>query len=206
MVSEQRTPEESKVETLESSGTISGPLVGAAAGRRRRRRSDAIHLVMRALCVASSVVAISLMVTAKESSSVSIYGFLFPLHSNWSFSQSYQFLVGVCAAVAAHSLLQLLIGTSRFLRMSSVIPSRNHAWLIFAGDQAFAYALMSAGSAASGVTNLNRTGIRHTALPNFCKPLHKFCDHVALSIAFTFTSCFLLATSAVQDVMWLSQH
>lgn len=72
--------------------------------------------------------------------------------------------------------------------------------------QAFAYALMSAGSAASGVTNLNRTGIRHTALPDFCKPLHKFCDHVAISIAFTFISCFLLATSAVQDVLWLSQH
>lgn len=72
--------------------------------------------------------------------------------------------------------------------------------------QAFAYALMSAGSAASGVTNLNRTGIRHTALPDFCKPLHNFCDHVAISIAFTFTSCFLLATSAVQDVIWLSQH
>jgi hypothetical protein len=40
--------------------------------------------------------------------------------------------------------------------------------------QAFAYALMSAGSAASGVTNLNRTGIRHTPLPNFCKSLHKY--------------------------------
>lgn len=72
--------------------------------------------------------------------------------------------------------------------------------------QAFAYAMMSAGSAASGVTNLNRTGIRHTALPNFCKPLHSFCDHVAISIAFTFVSCILLAMSAVQDVMWLSNN
>lgn len=48
-----------------------------------------------------------------------------------------RYLVGVSAAVAAHSLLQLLIGTSRFLRMSSMIPSRNHAWLIFAGDQVY---------------------------------------------------------------------
>jgi len=46
-----------------------------------------------------------------------------------------RYLVGVCAAVAAHSLLQLLIGISRFLKTSSVIPSTNHAWLIFAGDQ-----------------------------------------------------------------------
>ncbi|KAK7349200.1 hypothetical protein VNO77_06378 [Canavalia gladiata] len=210
MVSEQRITEEtlqdSKVAALETSGTMSGPLVGAATVTRRRRRAEAMQLILRVLCMTTSVVALSLMVTAKESSTVSIYGFLLPVHSKWSFSESYEYLVGVSAAVAAHSLLQLLIGTSRFLSMSSLIPSRNHAWLIFAGDQAFAYALMSAGSAASGVTNLNRTGIRHTALPNFCKPLHKFCDHVAISIAFTFISCFLLATSAVQDVIWLSQH
>lgn len=46
-----------------------------------------------------------------------------------------RFVVGVSVAVTAHSLLQLLIGTSRFLRASSVIPSRNHAWVLFAGDQ-----------------------------------------------------------------------
>lgn len=72
--------------------------------------------------------------------------------------------------------------------------------------QVFAYAMISAGSAASGVTNLNHTGIRHTALPNFCKYLHSFCDHVAISIAFTFFSCILLAMSAVQDVIWLSKN
>lgn len=209
-MSEQKTPEEalqdSKVVAIENSGTISGSLVGAAAEIRRRRRAEAIQLSLRALCMATSVVSLSLMVTAKQASSVSIYGFRLPVHSKWSFSESYEYLVGVSAAVAAHSFLQLLIGSSRFLRMSSLIPSRNHAWLIFAGDQVFAYALMSAGSASSGVTNLNRTGIRHTALPNFCKPLHKFCDHVAISIVFTFISCFLLATSAVQDIIWLSQH
>jgi len=48
-----------------------------------------------------------------------------------------RYLVGVSAAVAAHSLLQLLIGMSRFLRTCSLIPSRNHAWLIFAGDQVY---------------------------------------------------------------------
>ncbi|KAK7294244.1 hypothetical protein RJT34_17131 [Clitoria ternatea] len=210
MVSDQRiseeTLQESKVAALETSGTMSGPLVGAAAGTRQRRRTEAMHLILRVLCMVTSVVSVSLMVTAKESSSVSIYGFLLPLHSKWSFSESYEYLVGVSAAVAAHSLLQLLIGTSRFLRMSSVIPSRNHAWLIFAGDQVFAYALMSAGSAASGVTNLNHTGIKHTALPNFCKPLHKFCDHVAISITFTFITCFLMAASAVLHVIWFSQH
>lgn len=72
--------------------------------------------------------------------------------------------------------------------------------------QIFAYAVMSAGSAASGVTNLNRTGIHHSSLPNFCKPLHLFCDRVAVSIAFTFFTCFLLAISVVLDVLWLSTN
>ncbi|CAL5195524.1 unnamed protein product [Lathyrus oleraceus] len=199
---------EQKTASIESSGTLtmSGPLVGATEKTTRRRRTEAMQLILRALCMATSVVSLSLMITAEQNNSVSIYGFRLPVHSKWSFSPSYEFVVGVSVAVTAHSLLQLLIGTSRFLRASSVIPSRNHAWVLFAGDQAFAYALMSAGSAASGVTNLNRTGIRHTPLPNFCKPLHKFCDHVAISIAFTFISCFLLATSAVHDVIWLTQH
>ncbi|CAJ1951105.1 unnamed protein product [Sphenostylis stenocarpa] len=210
MVTEQRKAEEiqheSKFTALETTATISGSLAGDAAKTRRRRRVDAVQLVLRGLCMAASVASISFMVTAKESSSIEIYLIQFPLQSKWSFSDSFEYLVGVAAAVAAHSLLQLLIGTSRFLKMSSVIPSRNHAWLLFAGDQVFAYALMSAGSAASGVTNLNRTGVRHTPLPNFCKLVPKFCDHVAISIVFTFTSCLLMAASAVQDVIWLSQH
>ncbi|KAK9266099.1 hypothetical protein L1049_003445 [Liquidambar formosana] len=158
------------------------------------------------LCLLTSVTAVSFMATAKQAATISIYGFQLPVYSKWSFSESFEYLVGVSAAVVVHSLLQLLITLSRLLRNSPVIPSRNHAWLIFAGDQAFAYAMLSAGSAASGVTNLNRTGIRHTALPNFCKPLHSFCDHVAASIVFTFISCVLLATSAILDVIWLSKY
>ncbi|KAE7999210.1 hypothetical protein FH972_003665 [Carpinus fangiana] len=210
MVSDRKASEEAKVAAAEN-GTMSGPLVGTTRpsetkGSPVRRKSDLAHLVLRLLCMATSVTALSFMLTAREASTVSIYGFQLPVYSKWSYSRSFEYLVGVSAAVAAHSLLQLLISGSRLLRKSPVIPSRNHAWLIFAGDQVFAYALMSAGSAASGVTNLNRTGIRHTALPNFCKPLQSFCDHVAISIAFTFFSCILLATSAVQDVIWLSKN
>ncbi|KAJ1388754.1 Casparian strip membrane protein domain [Sesbania bispinosa] len=90
MVSEQRAPEETKVAALENSGTMSGPLVGAAAGIRRRRRMEAMQLILRAMCMASSVVALSLMVTAKQNSSVNIYGFSLPIHSKWSFSESYE--------------------------------------------------------------------------------------------------------------------
>ncbi|KAJ7951728.1 CASP-like protein [Quillaja saponaria] len=213
MVHDQKTPEAAvqlpEMKVLEN-GTMSGPLVGEELRIHLsvgvRRKVDLAQVIVRLLCMVTSVLALLFMVTAKEANTVLIYGFQLPVYSKWSFSESFEYLVGVAAAVAAHSLLQLLIGTSRLLKRSPVIPSRNYAWLIFAGDQVFAYAMMSAGSAASGVTNLNRTGIRHTALPNFCKPLHIFCDHVAISIAFTFFSCFWLATSAVQDVIWLSRN
>ncbi|OMO54019.1 Peptidase M41 [Corchorus capsularis] len=162
-------------------------------------RGDVLVVTLRVLCMGASLTAMSFMVTARQVSTASFYGFQLHLHSKWSFSYSFEYLVGVTAAAAGYSFLQLLIGGSRLLRKSSVIPSRNQAWFIFAGDQIMAYAMMSAGSAASGVSNLNRTGIRHTALPNFCKSLDSFCDHVAVSIAFTFFTCVLYAASAVLD-------
>ncbi|XP_074285343.1 CASP-like protein 3A1 [Silene latifolia] len=191
-------------------GTMSGPLVSSSSPwvssdrRVKPATIDGVHVILRLLCLMTSVVALSLMVTAKQSGTISLYGFQLPVYSSWSYADSFEYLVGVTAAVVAHSFLQLLLSLSRLRKKSVIIPSKNYAWVIYAGDQVFAYALMSAGSAASGVTSLNRTGIRHTALPNFCKPLHIFCTRVATSIAFTFFSCFLLALSAVLDIIWLN--
>ncbi|KAF5726864.1 integral membrane family protein [Tripterygium wilfordii] len=204
--SETGPPPDMKLSEAENGGgTKSRPLVETTTiNTPFGRKGDCIQVTMRLLCIVSSVIALSFMVTARQASALTIFGFKLPVSSKWSYSNSFEYLVGVTAAVAAHSLLQLLIGASRLLRKSPVIPSRTHAWLIFVGDQVFAYLMVGAGSAASGTTNLNRTGIRHSALPNFCKALHSFCDHVAVSIAFTFISCILLAASAVQEVMWLS--
>ncbi|CAA0837281.1 CASP-like protein 3A1 [Striga hermonthica] len=170
------------------------------------RKADLIHCMVRLICVLTSITAISVMTSAKQAGTLDLYGFSIPLFSKWSFSDSFEYLVGMSAAVAVYSLVQSIINAFKILRKSPIIASRNHAWLIFVADQIFGYAMMSAGSAASGVTNLNRTGIHHSALPNFCKPLRVFCDRVAVSIAFAFFSCFLLAVSVVLDVIWLSMY
>ncbi|KAK9102337.1 hypothetical protein Sjap_019591 [Stephania japonica] len=187
--------------TAEDGGAEIGP-----SEQRTGRRSELVEAAVRLACVATLVVAVALMVTAEERAEISIYGFRLPAYSKWSFSDSFKYLVGMSAVSAAHSLLQLFLCLVKVVKKSSKIPSKNQAWLIFAGDQVFAFAMMSAGSAASGVTNLNRTGIQHTALPDFCKPLHSFCDRVAVSVAFAFFSCFLLATSVVFDVIKLSRN
>ncbi|KAL5729060.1 hypothetical protein ACHQM5_002063 [Ranunculus cassubicifolius] len=170
------------------------------------RKADLARAFLRLLCLLSSVIAVSFMVTSEQSATISVYGFNLPVFSKWSFSSSFEYLVGISAAAAGHSLLQLVVSVVKLVNKTPVFPSRHHAWLVFACDQIFAYALMSAGAAASGVTNLNRTGIKHSALPNFCKPLRHFCDQVAVSITFTFFSCFLAATSTVLDVIWLSKN
>ncbi|XP_021911753.1 CASP-like protein 3A2 isoform X1 [Carica papaya] len=188
--------------------------------RLSSRRADLVRVALRLMCMAASVTAMSFMLTARQVSAASFYGFQLHLYSKWSFSYAFAYVdltrkcilikgnvsMDTFAAATGYSLLQSLICGSRLMRMSPVIPSRSQAWFNFAADQIFACAMISAGSAASGVTNLNRTGIRHTALPNFCKALDNFCDHVAISIAFTFISCVFLMTSAIQDVIWLSKY
>lgn len=52
------------------------------------RRIDASMLVLRAMCMAVSAVAVSLMVTARETSMTTLYGFEFQLHAVWSLSDS----------------------------------------------------------------------------------------------------------------------
>ncbi|XP_068637963.1 CASP-like protein 3A1 [Aristolochia californica] len=192
--------------------TMSGPLVPVSGGMGRwwtnvcGKSESTLHVVLRIFCLLSSMAALSFMVTAEQSATLSIFGFKLPVYSKWTYSDSFEYLVGISAAVAAHSLLQMMLTMRKLLKKSPVIPSRNHGWLIFTGDQAFAYAMMSAASAAAGVTNLNRAGIRHSSLPDFCKPLRSFCDHAAASITFAFFTCFLLAASAVADVLWLSRY
>ncbi|MCL7050875.1 hypothetical protein MKW94_012594 [Papaver nudicaule] len=199
-------PYEAKVAAAESA-RMSGPLVSANGNcTNQRRKTEMIHTTIRFFCLFASVMALAFMLRAEEKTTITLYGFHLPVYCKWSFADSFEYLVGISAAVVAHSLLQLLLSVVKLIKRTPVIPSRTHAWLIFAADQIFAYAMMSAGSAASGVTNLNRTGIRHSALPDFCKPLHVFCDRIAVSISFAFLSFFLLATSAVFDVIWLSQY
>ncbi|KAJ0986414.1 hypothetical protein J5N97_004770 [Dioscorea zingiberensis] len=199
-------PAEVGIQMPETKPAESVTMGGERPPAMESRRRDMAGLGLRAACLASSLVSLCLLVTAEQHGEVSLYGFQLPLYSKWSFSDSFEYLVGISAAVTAYSVMQLLLSGRSVLKKAPVIPSRSQCWALFAGDQVFAYLMISAGSAAAGVTNLNRTGIRHSALPDFCKPLHRFCDRVTVSITFAFLSGLFLATSAVLDVLWLSNY
>lgn len=83
-------PETTKVAAAASeSGKISGPMEPPERNFGRLR-ADLYQLVLRLLCIATSATAVALMVTAKEASTVSIYGFELPVHSKWSFSDAFE--------------------------------------------------------------------------------------------------------------------
>lgn len=82
---------ETKVPGGEST-TLSGPLVPVSSGtdRKLRRKADVAQAVLRLVCLLSSVAALSAMIKAEQSGSVSVYGFELPLYSKWSFSNSFE--------------------------------------------------------------------------------------------------------------------
>ncbi|RZS00234.1 hypothetical protein BHM03_00029907 [Ensete ventricosum] len=130
-------PEAAKASAVAAdSGTMSGPLVPVTGGKDHRAaaamRWDAVAVGVRLATVLSSLLSLSIMVTAEQRGSLSVFGIQIPLYSKWSFSDSFEYLVGILAAVAAHSLLQLLLSLRKLAQGSPVIPSHSHAWIIFA--------------------------------------------------------------------------
>lgn len=79
---------EIKVEVAEENFIMSGP----TTNRRKigHRKSDVMHVVLRLLCLLTCVTSVSVMATAKQASTISLYGFSIPVFSKWSFSDSFE--------------------------------------------------------------------------------------------------------------------
>ncbi|KAJ0436616.1 putative casparian strip membrane protein [Helianthus annuus] len=59
-------------------------------GKRRPRNYDVMHAGLRLVCLSASLASIVVMTTAKERSTLSLYGFNLPVYSKWSFSDSFE--------------------------------------------------------------------------------------------------------------------
>ncbi|URD96653.1 CASP-like protein [Musa troglodytarum] len=115
-------PEAAKASAVAAdSGTMSRPLVPVTGGKDHRAAAamgwDAVAVGVRLATVLSSLLSLSILVTAEQRGAS-------------------RYLVGILAAVAAHSLLQLLLSLRKLAQGSPVIPFRSHAWIIFAGTTA----------------------------------------------------------------------
>ncbi|KAF8048098.1 hypothetical protein N665_2679s0008, partial [Sinapis alba] len=79
------------------------------------RRNDVAMVMLRAMCMAVSAVSLLLMVTARETSMTTLYGFEFQLHAVWSLSDSLIYLVVVTSATVIYSVLQLVLSGTRLM-------------------------------------------------------------------------------------------
>lgn len=68
----------------------SGNVVVSRTERKLPRKYDAMHLALRLICFLASLVSLVVMTSAKEKSTMSLYGLDLPIYSKWSFSQSFE--------------------------------------------------------------------------------------------------------------------
>ncbi|KAJ0603481.1 hypothetical protein HanHA300_Chr02g0038771 [Helianthus annuus] len=54
------------------------------------RNYDVMHVVLRIVSLSASLISIAVLTSAKEKSTVLIYGFQLSLYSKWSFSGSFE--------------------------------------------------------------------------------------------------------------------
>ncbi|KAF9615501.1 hypothetical protein IFM89_023883 [Coptis chinensis] len=80
---------ETKVSATESV-TMSGPLMSNATDRKLLRKTDVAHVLLRLMCLLSSVLAVAVMATSEEKANITIYGFSLPVYSKWSFAPSFE--------------------------------------------------------------------------------------------------------------------
>lgn len=87
----RKIPPEVTIQTAETKVTVETMCVSSPGPEPARvtRKQEMLHVILRLLCVLTSVTALSLMVTAKQSGEISLYGFDLPLYSKWSFSDSF---------------------------------------------------------------------------------------------------------------------
>lgn len=79
---------------INTKGMAAGMSVQARVIERdacRKVRVVCVNVILRLVCLITTVSALSLMVTAKQDSSISVFGLTLPVHSKWSFSDSFQY-------------------------------------------------------------------------------------------------------------------
>lgn len=79
---------------INAKGMAAGMSVQATViqgGGRRKAEVVCVSVILRLLCLITTVTALSLMLTAKQDSTISVFGLMLPVHSKWSYSDSFQY-------------------------------------------------------------------------------------------------------------------
>ncbi|PKI65510.1 CASP-like protein 1F2 [Punica granatum] len=157
--------------------------------------------MLRALAAASTLVALSVMVTSKQT--VVIFGMRFEAHYNYS--SAFRFLLGVDAVVCGFSLMSLVFLCC--LRR----PGSNfrHYFFLFLHDLVIMVLMISGCSAASAVGYVGRYGEEKMGWLAVCNRVAKFCNRTLVSVVLSYLAFFCyfaLSITSARKLALLSAH
>ncbi|KAJ4823182.1 hypothetical protein Tsubulata_015122 [Turnera subulata] len=138
--------------------------------------------VLRVLAIAFSVVAISVMVTAKETT----YLFTIRIEGRYSFTASYRFLLAVDAILCGFSVLSMIFV---WFQSHQEFNSRTYFFLLL-HDMVMMLLMMSGCAAATATGYVARYGEPKLYWMAVCNAAHKLCNTLTFSLVFSYLIFF----------------
>ncbi|KAK4757125.1 hypothetical protein SAY87_007252 [Trapa incisa] len=137
---------------------------------------------LRALAAASTLVALSVMVTSKET--VTVFGIR--VEARYNYSSAFRFLLGVDSVACGFSLLSLMF----ICHLSRFQPNFRSYFFLFLHDLVIMVLMISGCSAASAIGYVGRYGEERTGWLAVCDQVAKFCNRTLASIILSYLAFF----------------
>ncbi|KAG0620314.1 hypothetical protein M758_4G206400 [Ceratodon purpureus] len=180
--------------------STSGPLTYSAnsqdvhlygkAAVEKRRRSNNILLLCRALTFAFSLASVLVMGTNKHNirnteSKVAWHNF-----------DPYRYVLAVNAIICVYSFVETWLAVYTCAKGTLLLPETFQVWFDYGHDQGFAYLLFSANSAGIAMAQLLQSGTTLILGQYQCPDAGVFCTQARVSVALGFGAFFFLAFSS----------
>ncbi|KAL4564847.1 hypothetical protein LXL04_028920 [Taraxacum kok-saghyz] len=182
-----------------SSNTTSPP-PSAAKPQHNSNSSPVIDVALRAFLFATSLVAIIVLVTSKQTKLIPVApGVAIPLSAKLNYVPSFIYLLAALVVACLYS-----IGSGMLSFLALLKPARNATkmQLYFVMLDALLLGILaSATGAAMGVSYIGLKGNSHTGWQKICNTYDSFCLRSAASILLTLTSSITLLL-----LIWVSVH
>ncbi|KAK9065581.1 hypothetical protein SSX86_014982 [Deinandra increscens subsp. villosa] len=160
-----------------------------------------IDVALRALLFVTSLAAIIVMVTSKESKMIPISPVMvIPLDANWNQSPAYIYYVAAYCVACLYSLItcvSLVLGLKK-IGGRSILKLQSHFVIL---DVLLLGIISSAVGAGGAVAYIGLKGNHHSRWNKICNAFGSFCHHVGVSIFMS-----LISTVTLLLLVWLSLY
>ncbi|KAF8017011.1 hypothetical protein BT93_H2267 [Corymbia citriodora subsp. variegata] len=161
-----------------------------------------VDVALRGLLFASTLIAVLVMVTSKQTEEVAVLGIPFPVPAEAKFNNSPAFTYFVVALSVAclYSIITALASISVVLK-----PVYSASFLLFfvLWDVVMLGLVASATGTAGGVAYIGLKGNSHANWGKVCHVYDKFCRHLAASIAVSLLAAFALILLIILSIFSL---